>query len=92
VRALSELLPKISTSVGESVQQTNLAVFGFSGFPGVPPIIGPFNVFDVRAQYVHTVMDFRYLHELRSAAEKVSASNYAQQDVRELASSHDKPV
>jgi outer membrane protein TolC len=84
VRALSELLPKVSMSVGESVQQINLAVFGFSGFPGVAPIVGPFSVLDVRARYVHTVMDFRYLHELRSAAEKVNAGNYAQQDVREL--------
>jgi outer membrane protein TolC len=41
-------------------------------------------VFDARARYSQTVVDFRLLHDLRSAAERVTASNFAQQDVREL--------
>ncbi len=84
VRALSELLPKVSASVSEAVQQINLAAFGFDGFPGQPSIVGPFSLFDVRARYDHTVIDFKLLHELRSAAERVSASSLEQQDVREL--------
>jgi outer membrane protein TolC len=84
VRALSELLPKVSASVTQTVQQFNIAAFGFHGFPGQPSVIGPFSVFDARAHYAQTVLDFRLLHELRSAAESVTASNYAQQDVREL--------
>ena len=84
VRALSELLPKVNAGVSEAVQQIDLAAFGFSGFPGVAPVIGPFSLFDVRARYTHPVMDFRLLHELRAASQRVSASNYAQQDIREL--------
>ena len=84
IRALSELLPKINVSVSETVQQINLAAFGFGGFPGKPPVVGPFNVFDARARYSQTAVDFKLLHELRSASERVNASNYAQQDVREL--------
>jgi outer membrane protein TolC len=84
VRALSELLPKATASLTETVQQINLAAFGFTSFPGVPSVIGPFSVFDARARYSHTVMDFRFLHELRSAAEQVTAAGYSQQDIREL--------
>jgi outer membrane protein TolC len=84
VRALSELLPKINAGVTETVQQLNLAAFGFTSFPGVPSVIGPFSVFDARARYAHEALNFRFLHELRSASERVTASNYAQQDVREL--------
>src|SRR5207237_4477964 len=84
VRALSELLPKMNAGVTETVQQINLAAFGFSGFPGVGSVVGPFNVFDVRAAYSQPVLDFKLLHELRAASERVSASNFAFQDVREL--------
>jgi len=84
LRSLSELLPKLTGSFTESVQQINLAAFGFSGFPGVSPIVGPFSLFDARARYSQTVVDLRFLHELRSAAEQVTASNFGQQDVREV--------
>ena len=41
IRALSALLPTVDGSVGEHVQEINLATFGFR-FPGVATIIGPF--------------------------------------------------
>jgi outer membrane protein TolC len=84
VRALSELLPKVNAGITETIQQINLAAFGFGGFPGQPPVVGPFSVFDARARYSQTVVDFKLLHELRSASDRVTASNYSQQDVREL--------
>jgi len=84
IRALSELLPKVEAAVTGTTQQTNLAAFGFTSFPGVPQVVGPFSIFDARARYSHTVVDFRFLHELHSAAEKVTASKYAEHDVREL--------
>jgi len=84
VRALSELAPKVNAEVAETTQQISLAAFGFTGFPGVRPIIGPFSVFDSRARYSQLIMDFRYLHELRASSERVAASNYALQNVREL--------
>jgi len=84
VRSLSELLPKVNASISEAIQQINLASFGFRGFPGVPPVVGPFGVFDTRARYTQAVFDSRLAHELRAASERVAASNYALQDVREL--------
>ena len=70
LRTLSDLLPKVSASVNETVQQVNLAAFGFSSFPGVPSVIGPFNLFDARARYSQTVVDFKLLHELRPLPRK----------------------
>src|SRR4051794_19196842 len=48
IRALSALLPSVSGTVGEYVQENNLATFGFR-FPGIPNIIGPFGYSDIRA-------------------------------------------
>jgi outer membrane protein TolC len=84
VRALSELLPRVGVGITENVQQINLAAYGFRGFPGVGSVVGPFTVFDARARYSQSLLDFKLLHELRAASERVSASNYALQDVREL--------
>src|SRR5262245_7104588 len=84
VRSLSELMPKVTGTVNQYVQQINLAAYGFNGFPGAPLVVGPFSLIDARAKYTQNVVDFKLLHELRSSAEKVTASNYAQDDVREL--------
>jgi outer membrane protein TolC len=84
IRALSRLLPKVDAGVSETVQQIDLAAFGFSGFPGLGSVVGPFSVFDARAKLTQSVLDFKRFHELKAAAERVSASNFAQQDVRDL--------
>ncbi len=84
LRALSELLPKVNGAISETVQQINLAAFGFGGFPGQPPVVGPFSVFDARARYSQPLVDFKLLHELRAASEKLNASTYSQQDAREV--------
>jgi outer membrane protein TolC len=84
LRALSRFLPKLNVDVSETVQQIDLAAFGFSGFPGVGTVVGPFNVFDVRAHYSQTVLDARRFHELKAESEHLNASSFGQQDVREL--------
>src|SRR5262249_49361188 len=75
--------PKVGVTVNETVQQINLAAFGFTGFPGVKQVVGPFSVFDARARYAET-LDFRLLHELRSSAARVTATNYGQQATRDV--------
>jgi outer membrane protein TolC len=84
LRKLSELLPKVNAGVTGTVQQTNLAAFGFSSFPGIRSVVGPFSVIDARARYTQAVLDFRRLHEFRSAAEDLKASINDQEDVREI--------
>lgn len=47
--ARSGLLPHLDSGITESAEQTNLAAFGFSSFPGIEnTILGPFGVFDSR--------------------------------------------
>jgi len=84
LRKLSELLPKVNAGVTSTLQQINLAAFGFSSFPGVRSVVGPFGVIDARARYTQQVIDFRRLHEFRSAAEDLKASINNQEDVREI--------
>jgi outer membrane protein TolC len=84
LRALSRLLPRVDAGVAETIQQIDLAAFGFSGFPGIGAVVGPFSVFDARARYTQSVLDVRRYHELKAASERFTASNLAQQDAREL--------
>ncbi|HYR85371.1 MAG TPA: TolC family protein [Terriglobia bacterium] len=84
LRTLSDLLPRINGEITQTVQQTNLAAFGFNGFPGQSPVVGPFSVFDARARITQSVVDLKLLHDLRADTEKLNASTYSQQDIREL--------
>jgi outer membrane protein TolC len=84
MRALARLLPEVNAGVSETVQQIDLAAFGFPSFPGIGSVIGPFSVFDTRANYTQTLLDARRLHELKAASERLNASDLARQDVREL--------
>src|SRR5262249_41511614 len=65
VRALADLLPDVRVGVTETVQQINIAAFGFTGFPGVSDVIGPFNVVDARVRFSQPVVDRKLVHELR---------------------------
>jgi outer membrane protein TolC len=82
--ALSQLLPKVSTGLNELQEQVNLEAFGFQGFPGMKTIVGPFNVFDVRAYVEQTVLDFSALNRYRAAKENVRATQFSNESTRDL--------
>jgi outer membrane protein TolC len=84
VLALSQLLPKVNAGMTEAQEQTNLAAMGFSGFPGISSIIGPFNVFDVRASVRQPVLNFPALREYRASSENVAAAQFSDQNTRDL--------
>jgi outer membrane protein TolC len=81
-KALSDLLPHVSAGTSETKEQVNLAAFGFSGLPGVPQIVGPFDVFDARAYLSQTLLDFNALGKEREQSEKSRAAEYTYQDAR----------
>ena len=64
LRSLAGLLPSLSARAAESVQQINLAAFGFS-LPGAPTIVGPFAITDIRAAASAPVIDMEALNKLR---------------------------
>lgn len=82
--ARSDLLPTITGRVGESRQRVNLAAFGFSGFPGVPSVVGPFNVFDARLYVVQPVFDLKALYGSRAAAASRRAAGHGLDDARDV--------
>jgi outer membrane protein TolC len=82
--ALSKLLPNVALGVRDSQQQVNLAAYGFTGFPGMRTIVGPYNVFDIRASVSQSVLDFNALNRYRAENENVKASEFANTNVRDL--------
>ena len=83
IRALSELLPHVDARIGESVLQINLAAYGFPPPAGTPAVIGPFSVFDTRAN-VTEKLSFQHLYEKRAADQNLSAAKFSYQNTRDL--------
>lgn len=85
-KALSELLPNLTTRTSESAQQINLAALGLkpSTFPGLNPIVGPFSVFDVRAFLTAPLLDFHALERTRQESHNLDAATWNYRNAREL--------
>ena len=81
--ARSRLLPDISARASYMAEQVNLATFGLPPFPGVPPIVGPFEVFDARGFVKQRILDFDSLNRLRARSEAAQAARYSYQDARD---------
>ena len=82
--ALSTLLPNVVATATESSQQVNLAAFGFSGFPGLPTVIGPFGLSDARGHLSQSVFDWRSVQSTRAANQDIKAADYSSLDARDL--------
>lgn len=83
LRSRADLLPNLATGITETQTQINLAAYGFSGLPGVPTIVGPFNVFDARLFLSQPLLDFRARSQLREDAENLKATEHTFKDTRE---------
>jgi len=90
-RALAALLPNLSISVAESVRQTNLAAFGFSGFAGsfegFKSVVGPFGLFDARAALNMSLLDLSSRYGRQASTENVASSREAIDDARDTVAS-----
>lgn len=84
LRDLAELLPKIDGKLSAAQEQVNLAAFGFSGFPGIHPVIGPFTLVDARAVFSQPLIDLEKRHTLREATENERAVTLGNANTREL--------
>jgi outer membrane protein TolC len=82
--ARADLLPQLRAGVVETRQKINLAAFGFSGFPGLPQIVGPFNVFDARAFVSQSVLDLKALYQARAASHELRAAEEEERNTRDL--------
>lgn len=82
--ALGDLLPHLDGEISGTRQKVNLAAFGFTGFPGVPSVIGPFNVVDARLSVNESLLDLGALGKARAEAERLKAARYSLKDTQEL--------
>ena len=80
---LSSLLPQVGARVSQASIQSNLAAYGFSGFPGMKTIVGPFSLFDARVGVSQQVLNFKALNASRASAENERASGLDLQDSRD---------
>jgi outer membrane protein TolC len=80
----AEYFPKIDALLAGQQQQVNLAAFGFSGFPGIRQVIGPFELVDARATLSQSILDFERRHNLRESTETQRAAALTNADIREL--------
>jgi outer membrane protein TolC len=90
-RAFAALLPKLNITVAESARQTNLAAFGFTGFggafPGFRSVVGPFALFDARANLTAPLVDRSARLERRSTIENQGTSRETAEDARDTIAS-----
>jgi len=83
-QALSALLPSAVTETSLNTHQLDLkATIGLQ-IPGVPPVIGPFGVFDTRAYVDQTVFDWQSIERARSSSQLVNAAQYGYRSARDI--------
>jgi outer membrane protein TolC len=80
----SALLPYVASDLLAADQQTNLAALGFSGFPGIPQIVGPYHYFDLRAGATQSIFNLNRVRNYRAAQENVRTAQLNAQDARDL--------
>ncbi|HEY0564662.1 MAG TPA: TolC family protein, partial [Terriglobales bacterium] len=86
LRQLSNLLPNITANVSYTSEQVNLAALGFQpgAIPGVPSIVGPFQVFNAQVNLQQNVFNWNAIERHRAATEDTQASLQALRNTREL--------
>jgi outer membrane protein TolC len=83
-RALSDLLPNLTTRTAETVQQVNLKAMGITLPAGFPDIVGPFSVFDTRAALSAPLLDLKALNKARARKDDIRASQLTYRNARDL--------
>jgi outer membrane protein TolC len=73
--ALNALLPQADARLIRYNQSINLATFGFT-LPGVPPVVGPFNVTDAQLAAAVEIFNLAALRHYQSLQRTASATRY----------------
>jgi len=83
LQQLQALLPTVTGSASIEVEQLNLAAYGLK-FPGLNPIVGPFQVIDFRAYLTQNLVNLQSLENYISAKHNFEAAKLTAQDARDL--------
>lgn len=86
IRSLRDLMPRVDARAADTRQTTNLAAFGFDAslFPGIPSIVGPYNIFDARVYGSQPILDLSALNDVRSSTFTLSAARLDSQNARDV--------
>jgi outer membrane protein TolC len=80
---LQSLLPTVNANASIEVQQLNLAAFGLR-FPGLKPIVGPFQVVDFRAYLTQNLVNVSALKNYLAAKHNFEGAKFTAEDARDL--------
>ncbi len=80
---LQQLLPTVTGTASYTVEQVNLAAFGLK-FPGINPIIGPFQVIDFRAYLTQNVLNIAALQNYIASKHNFAATKLTAEDARDM--------
>lgn len=83
LQELQQLLPTLTAGANITVEQVNLAAYGLR-FPGISPIIGPFQVVDFRAYLNQNLVNLQALQNYIGAKHNFQAAQLSAQDAREM--------
>ncbi len=80
---LQQLLPTVTGQASIEVEQLDLAAFGLK-FPGVKPIVGPFQVEDFRAYLTANLVNLQAFETYLATKHNFQAAKLTAQDARDL--------
>jgi len=83
-RALSALLPNLTTATSFGANQVDTKAFIGIVVPGHPPVLGPFGVFDMRAYLDQSLFNWESIERARSSTAQVKSAQYSYKNAREL--------
>jgi outer membrane protein TolC len=83
LQQLQALLPTVTGSATYTVQQVNLAAFGLN-FPGIKPIVGPFQVFDFRAYLTYSLLNVQSIQNYLAAKHNFQGAQLTAEDARNM--------
>jgi outer membrane protein TolC len=83
LQQLQQLLPTITGGASYTVEQVNLAAYGLK-FPGINPIVGPFQVIDFRAYLTQNLVNLQAFQNYLAAKHNFDAAKLSAQDARDL--------
>ena len=80
---LQALLPTANATASIEVEQVNLAAFGLK-FPGLNPIIGPFQVVDFRAYLTQNLINIQSIQNYLAAKHNFQSARLSTEDARDM--------
>jgi outer membrane protein TolC len=80
---LQALLPTVTAAASIEVQQIDLAAYGLK-FPGLAPVIGPFQVVDFRAYLTQNLINVSALKNYIAAKHNFESARLTAEDARDL--------